>query len=139
MRCDEIVLRKWLLRALVCILLLSPLSCSEETAPVDIVREFMTAVESFDLDAAQSLVCERQQARLRDSLSPFEDVVSLSEAFDLVFEDLEFTEKSNDGVLAVVQVTGSVRLAFLGTEDVQDVFEEHVLENMDGRWVICDP
>jgi hypothetical protein len=57
----------------------------------------------------------------------------------MAFEDLEFTEIGNDGVVAVVQVTGSVRFAFLGTEDVQAIFEEHVLENVDGQWVICDP
>lgn len=135
----EMALSQWFMRALVCALLLSLISCSEEKAPIDTAKEFMTAVESFDLDTVQSLVCERQRAQVGESLSPFEDVAGLSEAFDIVFEDLEFTEKSNDGAIAVVQVTGSVRFAFLGTEDVQDVLEEHVLENVDGRWVICDP
>jgi hypothetical protein len=127
------------LRALVCVLFLSLISCTEEKAPIDTVKEYMTAVESFDLESVQSLVCEKQRAQVGESLSPYEDVAGLSEAFDMAFEDLEFTEKSNDGAIAVVQVTGSVRFAFLGTEDVQDVFEEHVLENVDGRWVICDP
>ena len=135
----EMALSRWFFRALVCVLLLSSLSCSEDKAPIDTVREFMAAVESFDLDTARSLVCERQRPQISESLTAFEDVASLSEAFDMAFEDLEFTEKSNDGVIAVVQVTGSVRFAFLGTEDVQDIFEEHILEKTDGRWVICDP
>lgn len=99
----------------------------------------MSAVESFDLDTAQSLVCDRQRAQVQESLASFDNVKRLSEAFDMTFEDLEFTERDNDGALAVVQVTGTVRLAFLGKEDVQDVYEEHFLENVEGRWVICDP
>ena len=125
--------------ALACILILCGLSCSEKTVPSDTVRAFMSAVESFDLDTAQSLVCDRQRAQVQESLASFDNVKRLSEAFDMTFEDLEFTERDNDGALAVVQVTGTVRLAFLGKEDVQDVYEEHFLENVEGRWVICDP
>jgi hypothetical protein len=64
----EMASSQWFFRALVCILLLSSLSCSEDQAPIDTVREFMTAVESFDLDTAQSLVCERQRAQVGESL-----------------------------------------------------------------------
>jgi len=129
----------WLFRALVCILVLFSWSCSDKKVPTDTLRAFMGAVESFDLDTAQSLVCDRQRAQVQESLAFFDDVTSLSEAFDMRFEDLEFTERSNDGAVAVVLVTGKAKLAFLGKEDVQDVYEEHVLENVDGRWVICDP
>jgi hypothetical protein len=129
----------WFFRALLSILILCAVSCSEKKVPIDTIRAFFAAVESYDLETAQSLVCEKQRGQVLESLAPFENVTSLSEAFDMTFEDLEFSERSNDGALAVVQVTGKVRLAFLGTEDVQDVFEEHILENVDGRWVICDP
>jgi hypothetical protein len=99
----------------------------------------MAAVEAFDLDTAEGLVCSEQKPRVRDSLEPFGNVAQLDEAFDMAFEDLSFQEQSNDGAVAVIRVSGSVRLSFLGKIELQGIDEEHVVVNEDGRWVICDP
>lgn len=98
----------------------------------------MTAVEALDLDTAEGLVCEVQRSEVRDSLEPFGDVDQLGEAFDIRFEELSFQEKSNDGNVAVIRVTGSLIISFLGQQDVQTVDEEHLVVKEDGRWVICD-
>lgn len=114
-------------------------ACVEEQRPVEVVRSFMTAVEEFDLDTAESLVCDAQRGEVRHGLEPYNDVARLGEAFDLSFEDLSFEERSNDGQTAVVRVTGSLTLSFLGQEEVQEVNEEHVVIKDNGRWVVCDP
>ena len=114
-------------------------ACAEKQSPDDVVRSFMAALETFDLDTAEDLVCSVQKPRVRDSLEPFGNVAQLDEAFDMTFEDLSFQEQSNDGDVAIIRVSGRVRLSFLGKNEVQDVNEEHVVVNEDGRWVICDP
>ena len=114
-------------------------ACAKKQSPDDVVRAFMAAVETFDLDTAEELVCNDQKPRVRDSLEPFGNVAQLDEAFDMTFEDLSFQEQSNDGDVAIIRVSGRVSLSFLGKNEVQDVDEEHVVVNEDGRWVICDP
>ena len=99
----------------------------------------MTAIDDFDLAVAEDLVCEAQQGRLQNSLEPFYGVTELTEAFDLSFGDLSIEERSNDGETAIVHVSGSVTLSFLGQEEVQEVNEDHVIVKENGRWVVCDP
>jgi hypothetical protein len=99
----------------------------------------MTAVETFDLARAESLVCEAQQSKVRASLEPFEDVATLGEAFDIGLGELSFQEKSNDGNVAVVHVSGRLTINFLGQQEVQEVNEEHVVIRENGSWVVCDP
>jgi hypothetical protein len=115
-------------------------ACDKDPAsPVEVVESFMTAIDDFDLAAAEDLVCEAQQGRLRNSLEPFYGVTELTEAFDLSFGDLSIEERSNDGETAIVHVSGSVTVAFLGQDDVQEVNEDHVVLKENGRWVVCDP
>lgn len=87
----------------------------------------------------QSLVCEKQLSQVRDILEPFNDAGRSTEVFDLSFEELSFQERSNDGSVAVVQVTGILLVSFLGQQEKQAVDEEHVLVREGKRWVICDP
>ena len=114
-------------------------ACAKEQNPVEIVRSFMRAVETFDLGAAENMVCEAQRAGIRASLVAFDGVDRLSEAFDISFEDLSFEERSNDGDVAIVRVTGTLALSFLGQQEIQEVNEEHLIVKEGGRWVICDP
>jgi len=114
-------------------------ACDGEQGPVPAVRSFMTAVETFDLAGAESLVCEAQQSKVRASLEPFEDVATLGEAFDIELGELSFQEQSNDGNIAVVQVSGRLTINFLGQQEVQEVNEEHVVIKENGHWVVCDP
>ena len=99
----------------------------------------MIAIGSFDIAAAEDLVCEAQQGRFEKSLEPFYGVTELTEAFDFSFGDLTIEERSSDGETAIVHVAGSVTLSFLGQEEVQEVNEDHVVVKENGRWVVCDP
>jgi hypothetical protein len=114
-------------------------ACDREQDPVQVVRSFMTAVEAFDLGTAESLVCEAQRSKVRTSLEPFEDVATLGEAFDISLGELSFQERSNDGNMAVVQVSGELTVNFLGQQEVQQVNEEHVVIKENGHWLVCDP
>ena len=114
-------------------------ACSAEPGPVEVVRSFMAAVERFDLAAAEKTVCEAQRGGIRASLQPFDGVTRLGEAFGMSFEGLTFEERSNDGSVAIIRVTGELTLAFLGQQEVQEVDEEHLVIKESGRWVICDP
>jgi hypothetical protein len=127
------------LPALVAIVVVLLGACTEKQEPVDTVRSFIAAVEAFDLEQAENLVCEEQQARVRKSLESFDNVAGLSEAFGVKAENLTYRERSNDGNVAVVLITGTLKLSFLGQEDIQEVAEEHVVVIENGRWVICDP
>jgi hypothetical protein len=114
-------------------------ACANEQSPADVVRSYMTAVETFDLPRAESLVCEAQRSRVTESLSPFLDVAGLSEAFHITFEELSFQERTREGDMVVFRVTGKLEMSFLGQEEEQTVDEEHVVVRQDGRWVVCDP
>jgi hypothetical protein len=121
-------------------LVLPPLvACAEQPGPIDVVQSFMAAIEEFDLDIAEGYVCEAQKSAVRAILEPYYDVARLAEAFDMDFKDLTFTERSNDGETAVVKVSGSLTLSFLGREDTQEVSEEHVVIKEGGQWLVCDP
>lgn len=122
--------------ALLVVLLL--VACQSAQGPVDVVRDFMQALETFDLDRAEQLVCARQKSKVQEGLRPFSDGAYL-EAFDLKFDALTLQEISNDGERAVVHVQGSLTLVFLGQEDKQTVNEDHIVIKEGGRWVICDP
>jgi hypothetical protein len=63
----------------------------------------------------------------------------MPEAFDMSFHDLTVQELSNDGNTAVVHVSGTVLVSFLGRQEEQAVNEEHAVVREHGRWVICDP
>jgi hypothetical protein len=119
--------------------LLLPFACDDGAGPTEVMRSFFVAMEVRDLNSAEDLVCQRQQEEVRQILEPFGQVTQLDEAFSLSFEDLVFEERNNDGQTAVIRVTGSVTLSFLGQEETQPVNEEHILMNENGRWVICDP
>ena len=114
-------------------------ACDREQGPVQVVRSFMTAVEAFDLGTAESLVCAAQRSKVRTSLEPFEDVATLGEAFDISRGELSFQERSNDGNVAVVHVSGELTVNFLGQQEVQEVDEEHVVIKENGHWLVCDP
>ena len=114
-------------------------ACVGEQSPGEVVQSFMAAIGSFDLATAESLVCEAQRPRVRESLEPFDAVVGLGEAFDVSFEDLSFEEQSHDGNVVIVHVGGTLTLTFLGQQEVQGVDEEHIVVKENGRWVVCDP
>jgi hypothetical protein len=99
----------------------------------------MLAIETLDITQAQSLTCQAQRARVRESLAPFGNISELGEAFDINFDELIFEEQSNDGHTAIVHVSGKMTLSFLGQQETQEINEDHVLIKEEGKWVVCDP
>jgi hypothetical protein len=99
----------------------------------------MTAVETFDVATAESLVCQARRARVRESLAPFGAVPEPGEVFDVSTSDLVVQEQSNDGEVAIVRVSGKLTLFFLGQQETQEINENHIVVKENGRWVVCDP
>jgi len=128
---------KWWFCLLVSLTLLA--GCETETSPVEVTRAFMRAIETLDVTQAQSLVCQAQQVRVRESLAPFGDIRELGEAFDINFDELTFEEQSNDGSTAVVHVSGRMTLSFLGQQETQEINEDHIVVKEEGKWVVCNP
>jgi hypothetical protein len=128
-------LRGWLLLGIVVL----AVACQGEQLPVEVVRSFFTAVETFDVAKAESLVCQAQRHRVRESLTPFSDIAAPGEAFDIRFGELVIQEQSNDGKISVVRVKGQLTLFFLGQQETQGVDETHTLVKDHGRWLICGP
>jgi hypothetical protein len=119
-------------------------ACSAKQEPVEVVQAFVTALQTFDIETAESMVCESQRSNIRSTLEPFEDVsqldgIGLGEAFEMSLTDVSFQELSNDGEAAVVAVRGTLMLSFLGQQEQQGVDEVHVVIKEHGRWVVCDP
>jgi hypothetical protein len=114
-------------------------ACDGKESPVEVVRSFMAAVETFDVATAEDLVCQARRARVRESLEPFDDVTELGGAFDLKIDDLTFQERSNDGEVAVVHVSGKLTISYLGQQETQEIDEEHIIVREGGRWLVCDP
>lgn len=113
-------------------------ACAKQRGPVEVVSSFMSAVEAFDVATAESLVCEAQRARVRESLEPFDNVANLGEAFDVNFERLSFQERGGDENSVIVHISGTLELSFLGQHEVQDVNEDHLVVRENGRWLVCD-
>jgi hypothetical protein len=113
-------------------------ACDREQTPVQVVRAFMTAVETFDVGTVESLVCLDQKARVRESLAAFQDIAD-PEVFDVSLDELVLQEQSNDGQVAVVYVRGKLIVFFLGQQEVQQVDEKHTLVKEKGHWLVCDP
>lgn len=128
--------RTWSLLGIAVLLLVA---CDGEQSPVQVVRSFMTAVGTFDVATAESLVCQAGRARVRESLAPFDAVPEPGEVFDVNISDLVVQEQSNDGEVAVVRVSGKLTFFFLGQQEIQEINENHIVVKEDGRWVVCDP
>lgn len=126
----------WSLLGVVVLLLAA---CEGEQGPVEVVQSFMTAVETFDVATAESLVCQAGRARVRESLAPFGAIAEPGEVFDVRISDLVVQEQSNDGEVAVVHVSGKLTLFFLGQQETQEINENHTVVREGGRWVVCDP
>ena len=114
-------------------------ACVQTQSPVQVARDFMAAIERFDLQAAERLVCPAQQARVRASLAPFEEYGRPGETFYASLEGLTIEEQRNDGHTALVHVRGELSLFFLGQQETQQINEMHTLVRQDGRWLVCDP
>jgi hypothetical protein len=114
-------------------------ACRAEQQPVQVLREFLAATQELDIAQAETLVCEAQRDRVRTIFEPFDRVSETGEAFDIEFNDLAFQERGNDGSVALVHISGTLTVSFLGRQEQQDVDEEHIVVKENGRWVICDP
>jgi hypothetical protein len=114
-------------------------ACGQQTGSVQTVEAFLAALEAFDIEKAQSLVCESQQESVLGVLEPFGNVSGMTEAFNMAFDDIQVTERALEGDMALVHISGNVTISFLGQQERQAVDEEHVLVKENGRWVICDP
>ena len=130
--------RSWALGFCLLALLLL-VGCETETNPVEVTRSFMIAIETLNITQAQTLVCQTQRARVRESLAPFGDISELGEAFNINFAELNFEEQSNDGSTAVVHVSGKMTLSFLGQQETQEINEDHIVIKEEGKWLVCDP
>ncbi len=114
-------------------------ACRGEQTPVEIVRDFLGAIENLDATAAASLVCPAQRDKVRGSLAPFDAIAAPGEAFDISFGKLVIQEQSNDGQVSIVRVKGYLTIFFLGDQELQEVDETHTLVKNGGNWLICNP
>ena len=126
-----------LYRLLVVVVLL--VSCRGKQTPEQVIQAFLDAIETFDVAAAEDLVCQAQRDKVRGSLIPFDNIAAPGEAFDISFGELVIQEQSNDGQTSIVRVKGYLTIFFLGEQEVQEVDETHTLVKNGGRWLICDP
>jgi hypothetical protein len=108
---------------------------------IDGTRAWFQALAELRFDDVMSLTCANAPVRneIGAKLDPFidlkETLAALKGQFD--FSNLKFEEKSNNGRVAVIRLSGSMTLVALGQTEAMDVAEDITLVNESGTWKVC--
>ncbi len=126
---------------LVCVGLLLA-ACSAGGGPaIEGTRSWFQALANLDVEQVMKLTCSNPRVRdeIELRLEPFNDIkeslAALKGQFD--FSGLKFEEKSNDGRIATVRLSGKMYLKALGQTQPLSLYEDITVINEDGEWKVC--
>ena len=108
---------------------------------IDGTRAWFQALAELRFDDVMNLTCANGPVRneIAAKLDPFidlkETLAALKGQFD--FSSLKFEEKSNNGRVAVIRLSGSMTLVALGQTEAMDVAEDISVVNESGVWKVC--
>jgi hypothetical protein len=108
---------------------------------IDGTRAWFQALAELRFDDVMNLTCANGPVRneIAAKLDPFidlkETLAALKGQFD--FSNLKFEEKSNNGRVAVIRLSGSMTLVALGQTEAMDVAEDISVVNESGVWKVC--
>ncbi len=108
---------------------------------IDGTRAWFQALAELRFDDVMKLTCASVPVRneIAAKLDPFidlkETLAALKGQFD--FSNLKFEEKSNNGRVAVIRLSGSMTLVALGQTEAMDVAEDISVVNESGVWKVC--
>jgi hypothetical protein len=117
-------------------------ACSGGGSPaIDGTRAWFKALAELRFDDVMNLTCADTAVRneIGAKLDPFIDLkptlAALKGQFD--FSNLKFEEKTNNGRVAVIRLSGSMTLQALGQTEAMDVAEDITVVNDSGTWKVC--
>ena len=117
-------------------------ACSGGGSPaIEGTRAWFQALAELRFDDVMNLTCASVPVRneIGAKLDPFidlkETLAALKGQFD--FSNLEFEEKTNNGRVAVIRLSGSMTLVALGQTEAMDVAEDITVVNENGVWKVC--
>ncbi len=117
-------------------------ACSGGGSPaIDGTRAWFKALAELRFDDVMNLTCASTPVRneIAAKLDPFIDLKPTLDAlkgqFD--FSNLKFEEKSNNGRVATIRLSGSMTLQALGQTEAMDVAEDLTIVNENGVWKVC--
>jgi hypothetical protein len=108
---------------------------------IDGTRAWFKALAELRFDDVMNLTCDSTPVRneIGAKLDPFidlkETLAALKGQFD--FSNLKFEEKTNNGRIAVIRLSGSMTLQALGQTEAMDVAEDITVVNESGTWKVC--
>ncbi|MBP7687806.1 MAG: hypothetical protein KA765_07865 [Thermoflexales bacterium] len=108
---------------------------------IDGTRAWFQALAELRFDDVLKLTCASEPVRneIAAKLDPFIDLKPTLDAlkgqFD--FSNLKFEEKSNNGRVATIRLSGSMTLVALGQTEAMDVAEDLTVINENGVWKVC--
>ena len=117
-------------------------ACSGGGSPaIEGTRAWFQALAELRFDDVMNLTCASVPVRneIGAKLDPFidlkETLAALKGQFD--FSNLKFEEKTNNGRIAVIRLSGSMTLVALGQTEAMDVAEDITVVNENGVWKVC--
>lgn len=117
-------------------------ACSGGGSPaIEGTRAWFQALAELRFDDVMNLTCASVPVRneIGAKLDPFidlkETLAALKGQFD--FSNLKFEEKTNNGRVAVIRLSGSMTLVALGQTEAMDVAEDITVVNENGTWKVC--
>lgn len=117
-------------------------ACSGGGSPaIEGTRAWFQALAELRFDDVMNLTCASVPVRneIGAKLDPFidlkETLTALKGQFD--FSNLKFEEKTNNGRVAVIRLSGSMTLVALGQTEAMDVAEDITVVNENGTWKVC--
>ncbi len=117
-------------------------ACSGGGSPaIEGTRAWFQALAELRFDDVMNLTCASVPVRneIGAKLDPFidlkETLAALKGQFD--FSNLKFEEKTNNGRVAVIRLSGSMTLVALGQTEAMDVAEDITVVNENGVWKVC--
>ena len=108
---------------------------------IDSTRAWFQALAELRFDDVMNLTCANGPVRneIATKLDPFidlkETLAALKGQFD--FSNLKFEEKSNNGRVATIRLSGSMTLVALGQTEAMEVAEDITVVNESGVWKVC--
>jgi hypothetical protein len=133
-------LRQFIQLIAACLILLT--ACSGGGSPaIDGTRAWFKALAELRFDDVMNLTCANVPVRneIGAKLDPFIDLkpalAALKGQFD--FSNLKFEEKTNNGRIAVIRLSGSMTLQALGQTEAMNVAEDITVVNESGAWKVC--
>lgn len=123
-------------------LLVSACGGAGSADPAGATQAWFEAFTRFDIERMGELTCDEEKAALSQGLDAFSGggeigLAELAELFEFDFSGLKFVASNVTEASAIVNISGAMKITFLGESDEESVSSEVPLVNEGGAWKVC--